>query len=87
MVHVDVNNGMDDDYVKNNHMKIKWDELTNESLTSYTTMSKQELSKVTLNHDLLLCDDPKCKNPVHLSAMDRMYNEITTALLDASVGV
>ena len=83
-VNVDIDNCTDEQEVGDFGMRIKWDELSSESIVNYRLLSKQELSKVLLNHELLLCDDPMCTDPCHLSAIDRMYHNITAALLDAS---
>ena len=39
---------------------------------------------VELNLDLHVCDNPKCDDPVHASAITRMYKGIIYALTDAS---
>lgn len=83
-VDVDINSCTDEQEVGDYGMRIKWDELSQEAIAKYTLLSKQELSKVFLNHQLLLCDDPLCTDPTHLSAIDRMYHDITSALKEAS---
>ena len=68
-----------------NAMKIKWSDLAQASIEMYRDKDKQELSKVALDHELLLCDNPKCTDPSHLSAIDRIYNNVTFAILETSV--
>ena len=58
----------------------------NQDIKLYRHNTKQELSKVAVDHELILCDNPKCADPAHLSAIDRMYNNVTrtSALLVTS---
>ena len=63
---------------------IKWDKLSQEELLRYKLLSEEELSKVQVNHSLILCDDPHCSDPSHRNAIDRMYGGMCEALLTAS---
>ena len=64
--------------------KIKWNELSSEEIDKYRTNTECNLKNVKLNHELLLCDNPKCNDPGHATAITRMYDEIVTALVEAS---
>ena len=59
---------------------IKWNELSVEEKEKYTCMSDSTLSDVILNHSLILCNDPLCQDPVHISAINLMYHQIIEAL-------
>ena len=50
----------------------------------YRNNCKANLNLVPFNHDLILCDDSACNNPAHISAIDRLYNDIVSSLNDAS---
>ena len=90
VVHVDVGNAnvgvdncMENQVMGQNAMKIKWGDLAQQSIEMYQL--KQEVSKVALDHELVLCDNPKCTNHSHLCAIDRMYSNVASALPEASV--
>ena len=59
---------------------IKWDELNPDDLACFKAKSDLYLSEVYLDHSLILCDDPSCKDPGHTAAISRMYNDIINAL-------
>ena len=63
---------------------IKWQDVNTDDINHYTEKTKVTLSAVELNHSLLLCDDPCCKDVTHINAIDRMYNDMITALKEAS---
>ena len=42
------------------------------------------MSGVHIDHSLFLCKDRKCCDHVHIEAIDRLYSEITEALLGAN---
>ena len=46
----------------------------------YRNNTQHTLSNVEINHDMILCDDPKYINQSHRNAIKRMYCDITTAL-------
>ena len=50
----------------------------------YKDLTNETLSKVELDHEMILCDDPHCKSQSHKSAICRMYSDIIDALKDAS---
>ena len=43
-----------------------------------------ELNSVIFNHSLVLCDNTECNDPSHISAIDRLYCDITDSVLCAS---
>jgi exonuclease III len=63
---------------------IKWDRLSSEQLRDYEASTQVNLSNVHLNHSLLLCDDVNCNDLSHKAAIERLYCEISEALLDAA---
>ena len=62
---------------------VKWDTLSVDDLNAYKNRTDKYLSCVRLDHDMILCDDVHCTNINHKNAIDKMYCEITSALLDA----
>ena len=60
--------------------KIKWNKLSNEELLQYHELTEQYLNRINLNHELVLCDDPKCQDQLHRHSIDAMYNSIIHAL-------
>ena len=63
---------------------IRWDKLSKEDLQEYKSCTESELSKVRINHELILCDNPQCTDPSHINAIDRMYSEVLDALHESS---
>ena len=53
-------------------------------ITLFTHMTKDSLSKVELDFDLLTCTDVRCNNESHKCAIDTMYESVTSALENAS---
>ena len=68
----------------NSGPKIKWDDVTENDIKEYCINTSDNLSKVRLNHDLILCDDIHCKDVDHISAIETMHREVVQALLDSS---
>ena len=85
---INVDNVVSDDTVFNDVIHrskvIKWDALSREELIMYKDLTSDTLSKVELNHEMILCDDPHCNSQSHKSAICRMYSDITVALKQAS---
>lgn len=69
---------------KTTFSKVKWSELAQEQLCKYTQDSGINLSKVRLDHSLILCDNPGCKDTQHTAAIDALHEAITSALTDSS---
>ena len=65
-------------------VKVNWESVTEEDIITYKENTISHLSKVHLNHNLILCDDIKCTDVSHTAAIDNMYREITDALKDSS---
>ena len=63
---------------------IKWDEVAEDKILNYKEQTELNLNSVNLDHELLLCDDPTCTDSNHALAIDTMYSNIVSALLDAS---
>ena len=61
-----------------------WDSLSQDDLSMYKGLTEKNLSKVKLNHDLMMCDDCNCRETKHITAIDTMYESITTALKQSS---
>ena len=58
--------------------------VTDEEIRQYGINTEEELANIHINHSLLLCDDTTCKDPQHVSAINRMYNDIVDALIESS---
>ena len=63
--------------------KVKWHKLTKDDLSQYQARTELHLDTISLNHELMLCDDPNCHNQSHLQAIDRMYVSMVQALKTA----
>jgi hypothetical protein len=63
--------------------QIVWSNLTDNQLQLYQQNTLGKLSAVSLDHKLMLCDNPDCTDLCHLGAIDTMYNSIVSALLEA----
>ena len=59
---------------------IRWDSLSEEMLEQCKKNVSDNLSKVRLNHSLLLCDNPMCDDPGHRSEIACMFNSILDSL-------
>lgn len=70
--------------IKSNAKRIPWGDLTQNDIDNYRNNTDITLGKVNLCHDLLLCDNPNCKDVSHTSAITNMYDEIVVALNAAS---
>ncbi len=68
---------------RSNHRRIDWSSLSKEQLSKYRQLSRVALSKIHLNHSLILCDDTHCVDPAHTSAIEQLYREIVSALLES----
>lgn len=66
---------------KTNTLHINWEKLSSNQLNAYQSKSKILLSQITLAHELLLCDNPSCNDPAHISAINRLHSDIISALL------
>ena len=67
--------------------RVKWDSLTESNIQAYTATTARNLSKVVLNHDLLMCNNVHCNDQDHIKAIDTMYDGIMGALHLASQSV
>jgi exonuclease III len=64
--------------------KVDWSSLDVHAIEAYTQNTKDNLSKIVLDFELLTCTDQKCINHNHKCAIDKMYGAIIHALEDAS---
>ena len=55
---------------------IPWKTLNASDLEIYKLERDIHLSKLKLDHSLLLRDNITCKDPSHLTAMDTIYNAV-----------
>ena len=80
-ISVNTDNLDNDTTVKcSNIQHIQWDMLSDDDLIKYKNSTELTLSEVELNHDMILCDNPKCSSESHRNAIARMYDDITKAL-------
>ena len=63
--------------------RVKWENLSIEHIAKYKLLTEISLSNVALNHALILCDDPSCKDVSHISAINTMYRQIVESLVVA----
>ena len=68
-----------------NKKRIMWSEVSDHEIGKYTDASNMCFSGVILDHSLILCDDPLCTDPEHVSAINLMYSQITEALASADI--
>ena len=66
-----------------NEHRIAWDNLTSDDLAKYAQLTDDKLSDVKLDHRLLLCDDHSCSDTSHIAAINKMYEDVTAALISA----
>ena len=64
--------------------RIKWENVSADQREEYYKNTEAELSKIPLDHGLILCDNVKCSDPSHRQAIDIMYQCITNALSGSS---
>ena len=64
-------------------IKIHWDSLSDDQLHKYTDNTKDTLAAIQFNHDLAWCNDVHCKDPGHINAIERLYEDIVSALQQA----
>ena len=64
--------------------KIPLDNLSQHYLSQFKQRMDCKLKSVVLNHSLLLCDDSNCNDPAHMSAIDRLYADISESLIQSS---
>jgi exonuclease III len=57
--------------------KVHWYKMSKEQLDTYTMLTDNNLASVKFDHSLVLCDDPECKDPAHISAINTWYQAIT----------
>lgn len=63
---------------------IQWDKIDHQLLQQYRDSCSVELSRVSLNHSLLLCDNSLCTDMSHRAHIDNLYSGIVDALNSAS---
>ena len=73
-----------DDIDSGSNCKIKWDLLSDKDIALYMNNTELALNSVNIDHSLILCDNPSCKDPYHISAIGRFYDDIVYSLKQAS---
>lgn len=61
-------------------MYLCWDKISESQLKSYTESTHQELTKISTPQDVINCKNLNCKDPAHLAAIDKFYNDIVSTL-------
>ena len=74
----------DQGQLTSNRYKIKWDNVSQVEIAEYKVKSDHKLSKIKMDHSLLLCDNSNCKDIGHTSSIDNLYKRIIESLLEAS---
>lgn len=65
--------------------KIKWDSLSEDVILKYSKITDTLLySDVTVPYASLQCSDANCKNKEHITALDKFYDDIISALSKAA---
>ena len=64
--------------------RVRWDTLTPAMCEEYTARSETELKEITLDPDLILCNNTSCTKHEHITSIDAMYNATIEALQNAS---
>ena len=57
--------------------------MSQDQMNEYTQLSSRLLSDIVIDHAMILCDDVKCSDPGHTSAIERLYQDTVKALLEA----
>lgn len=73
-----------DDNVRRAVQRVKWDTLSPKDIDDYTERTKNVLGTIDFPHELALCDNTECKNPVHISLITTTYTSLCDKLLEAS---
>ena len=63
---------------------IRWDTLTEQDKQNYSNITEEHLKMIKLDHSLLLCDNPNCKDVSHIKAIDKMYGDLVASLQTSS---
>ncbi len=66
---------------------VRWNKLSSDELTYYATQTDANLDAVKLCHNLILCDNPDCKDVSHIASLERMYESIISALSTAATSL
>lgn len=77
--------GEENDTYQKPTRKIKWHKLTKHDIQNYNSNTEQLLSLIRFNHNLMLCDNPSCREQEHMQSIDRMYMDIIDALKTAGI--
>jgi exonuclease III len=64
--------------------KVYWSKMSKDQLDAYTLLTENNLASVKFDHSLALCDDPDCKDPIHISGINSWYQAIIESLSAAS---
>lgn len=62
---------------------LNWSKMSAANIREYKKHTAVTLAGIQLNHALILCKDPTCKDPCHIAAIDTMYMQIIDALKTA----
>ena len=57
--------------------------MTAAKICEYKTHTATTLAGIQLNHALILCKDPTCKDLCHIAAIDTLHTQIIDALRSA----
>ena len=55
------------------HKRVNWSKMSQNQMNEYTQLSSHLLSDIVMDHAMILCDDVKCSDPGHTSAIERLY--------------
>ena len=61
-------------------IKVNWSKVLEADRRNYEAISKQKLSAVELDNNMILCEDQNCSDPGHVRGIDKLYNDICDAL-------
>ena len=53
------------------HKRVNWSKMFQDQMNEYTQLSSRLISDIVTDHAMILCDDVKCSDPGHTSAIER----------------
>jgi hypothetical protein len=72
------------DNAVDNTSKLNWEVATQDDIEQYHRNTDKALSNIYLDHNLILCDDVRCKNESHINAINHMYSSTVSALVESA---
>ena len=64
--------------------RVKWSKCSRNEILQYAEHTRTNLELIQSEIPLSLCDDVTCRNPEHISGIERLYSGISSALVESS---